>query len=216
MNGSNWRRQVRCPSQCRSVPNALRSTRCRRSSKTWCANSTRSNSCGPRKSARRCWSICATSSLEWSRPSKTCTPCTAWSWRSRRGARGRPKAVYSMANRRYGYARCWPSTGRERRLPKAARCADWRGSCDEIRPMPNVSCGRRSLRTAVSQDSSNGRRQWAATFRISSRSCIVLRSNSSIRMRARQLPMIETRGRRGSNRVAIASSECRLGTSNTT
>ena len=38
----------------------------------------RSNSCARRRSARPCWSICATSSRGWSRPSRTCTRCTAW------------------------------------------------------------------------------------------------------------------------------------------
>ena len=31
-----------------------------------------------RRSARPCWSTCATSFPAWSRPSRTCTPCTAW------------------------------------------------------------------------------------------------------------------------------------------
>ena len=48
----------------------------------------------------------------WSRPSRTCIRCMAWSWRSRKGARGRPRAACSMANRRRGCARCLPSTGR--------------------------------------------------------------------------------------------------------
>ena len=36
------------------------------------------DSCAPPRSARPCWSICATSSPEWIRPSRICTPCTAW------------------------------------------------------------------------------------------------------------------------------------------
>jgi len=31
-----------------------------------------------RRSGRPCWSICAISSAGWSRPSRTCTRCTAW------------------------------------------------------------------------------------------------------------------------------------------
>ena len=54
------------------------STRSTPSSTIWSANSTRSNSCARARSARPCWSTCATSLPGWTRPSRTCTPCTAW------------------------------------------------------------------------------------------------------------------------------------------
>ena len=47
--------QARCRLRCPSAPSAPPSTRCRPSSTIWSGNSTRSNSCARRRSARPCW-----------------------------------------------------------------------------------------------------------------------------------------------------------------
>lgn len=58
------------------------------------------------------------------------------------GRKGPPRAACLMANRRRACARCWPSRRKAQSRRKAARCADWRGCCGGIRPMPSGCCGR--------------------------------------------------------------------------
>lgn len=57
----------------------------------------------------------------WSRPSRTCTLCTAWSWRSRKAGKVPQRAGFLTATRRRGCARCWLNIPKAARHPTAAR-----------------------------------------------------------------------------------------------
>ncbi len=86
----------------------------------------------------------------------------------------------------------------------AARCAVWRGCCDEIPPTRSAFYGMRCGPIGALPAISNVRRRWAGIFRISFRSAGGLRSNWSIRTKRMRSRRIARRENHGSNSAGIA------------
>ena len=79
--GYEWfklRPEARCRSQCRSARSAASQHQMQAFFDNLVRELDKVEFLRPRKSATPCWSICATSSPGWSRPSRTCIRCTAW------------------------------------------------------------------------------------------------------------------------------------------